>query len=508
MNSFAAVPTTLAISLCLLLGGMASAGAQTAAPRASEATNTRELAAARADLARAARRVAELSRGTAGIASEVRIQRELIRKPVIGVLLAPDEQSGVRIAGVTPDGGAAKAGLKTGDRIVSVNGQQILGSNSQLRIANTRTLLGEAGRQIEPTKIGYARDGRTAIVGVTPQIDQHVFVWNGGDGGPMKAGSRMAAPQAESGVFAFDSGDFDFDFDTDAMAAGIAPEIRREIIRIGPDGKCKGDACRAPMLMSAFRWNGLNLASVDAQLGRYFGTDRGVLVLSNGELNGLQAGDVIQRIDGKPVANPREAMAALRGKPDGAKVAVDYLRDRKTGKTQVTVPKLMPLPIPPCAARTAGTTAPSCTESAHPRRRRHPTRRRSLQRHRSRDSRHRHRCRRHRPRRCASLRASTDRDRQGQRHAARRETGVSRNLSAGTSRVPPIARTTASILGIVDRLAGLHVVGLLEQRHDHRHAVDLRLQVHARRPRQQPVPARAHLRPVIAVSRSSRRRPA
>jgi hypothetical protein len=148
-------------------------------------------------------------------------------------------------------------------------------------------------------------------------------------------------------MFAFDADDFDFDLDADAMTAGIAPEIRREIIRIGPDGKCKGNGCRAPMLMSAFRWNGLNLASVDAQLGRYFGADHGVLVLSNGELKGLQAGDVIQRIDGKPVADPREAMAALRGKPDGAKVAVDYLRDRKGGKTQVTVPKLMPLPFPP-----------------------------------------------------------------------------------------------------------------------------------------------------------------
>ena len=45
------------------------------------------------------------------------------------------------------------------------------------------------------------------------------------------------------------------------------------------------------MLAEAFRWNGLNLASVDAKLGRYFGTDRGVLVLSSGpDLAGLQAG--------------------------------------------------------------------------------------------------------------------------------------------------------------------------------------------------------------------------
>src|SRR3546814_20271145 len=98
--------------------------------------------------------------------------------------------------------------------------------------------------------------------------------------------------------------------------------------------------------MSAFRWNGLNLATVDKQLGRYFGIDHGVLVLSNGELAGLQAGDVIQRIDGKAVASPREAMAAMGDKPGGAKVTVDYLRDRKAGKAQVTVPKLAPLPPP------------------------------------------------------------------------------------------------------------------------------------------------------------------
>src|SRR3546814_15943301 len=71
------------------------------------------------------------------------------------------------------------------------------------------------------------------------------------------------------------------------------------------------------------------------------------MVLANGELPGLQVGDVIQRIDGKAGASPREAMAAMGDKPGGAKVTVDYLRDRKAGKAQVTVPKLAPLPLPP-----------------------------------------------------------------------------------------------------------------------------------------------------------------
>lgn len=316
----------LATALTVLLAGTGNTFAQSkSAPRAD--TREQALAEAQADLARAAARVAELSKQRAlhGLGE--------MRRPVLGVLLAPDTQAGVRIAGVTPGSGASKAGLKSGDRILSVDGRQVLGDSGELRMQNLRKLLGrlDAGKK---TRIGYARDGRAATVGVTPTPGRRVFVWNG-DG-----------PDGKNGAFVFSTDDFDFDPGLDAMP-DIASEIRKELIRIGPLDACKDDACRAPMLLSAFRWNGLNLASVDAQLGRYFGTDHGVLVLSNGELDGLRAGDVIQRIEGKPVDSPREAMAALRGRPDGAKVAITYLRDRKTGSTQVTVPELLPLPIPP-----------------------------------------------------------------------------------------------------------------------------------------------------------------
>ena len=102
-------------------------------------------------------------------------------------------------------------------------------------------------------------------------------------------------------------------------------------------------------LADAFRWNGLNLASLDAQLGRYFGTDRGVPVLSTGAaLRQLQAGDVILRVDGKAVDSPRAVMETLRDKPEDSTVPVDYLRDRNTGSAQIKVPKAMLFPpMPP-----------------------------------------------------------------------------------------------------------------------------------------------------------------
>jgi hypothetical protein len=144
---------------------------------------------------------------------------------------------------------------------------------------------------------------------------------------------------------------------------GFAEEIRREVARIG---ECDGKDCKAPRLLSALRWNGLNLASVDPQLGRYFGTDGGVLVLSTGELAGLQPGDVIQRVDGKPVETPREVMDVLREKPADAKVAVAYLRDRKSGSTQVTVPKLVPSllpPVPPAPPAPPAPPSPSASKA-------------------------------------------------------------------------------------------------------------------------------------------------
>jgi hypothetical protein len=53
---------------------------------------------------------------------------------------------------------------------------------------------------------------------------------------------------------------------------------------------------------------------------------------------------VIQRVDGKTVDTPRAVMETLRDKPEESAIAVDYLRDRKAGSTQIKVPKAMLFP--------------------------------------------------------------------------------------------------------------------------------------------------------------------
>ena len=338
---FHTTPIVLAIAIAALCaGGMAAAQTKTPAPKAGAATEA-QLEAARADLERAAQRVAELSRQLGRDDGPIRIERRMVRKPVLGVLLAPDAQDGVRIAGVTPESGAASAGLKSGDRITSIDGRQILGSSGELRVENARKLLGDLDTDT-PVKIGYVRDGRSAVASVTPKLDGNVFMLRSGDG---PARWMAGAP-------------------------GVAPRVRSEVFRIGPQGECKGKDCKFPALAEAFRWNGLNLASVDKSLGRYFGTDSGVLVLSTGELAGLQAGDVIRKIDGKAVDSPREAMDVLHDKPADALVLVEYLRDRKVASTRVKVPKAMPfrvpLPPPPPPAPPAAPRAPAAPPAPPP----------------------------------------------------------------------------------------------------------------------------------------------
>lgn len=324
-----------ALALGLLFSG--AAAAQQPTPKAREADKAAELEAARAELQRAARRVAELSRELGEQHTHVFADRHALRRPVIGVLLAPDDEAGVRIAGVTPGSPAAKAGLRAGDRLLRIGGTQILGSSGELRLENARKLL-RARDTRTPVQIEYARSGRTATVSVTPTLENRLVVWSGD--APMALAEGHPLPP------------------------GVAPLIRHEVMRLGD---CKGEECQGMALSEALRWHGLNLASVDARLGRYFGTSEGVLVLSTGEaLRGLEPGDVLRKVDGKPVRTPREAMAALHAKPAGSKVTVEYLRDRKAATVQVTVPKARPLPIPPAPPAPPKPPAPPAAPKAAP----------------------------------------------------------------------------------------------------------------------------------------------
>lgn len=349
-------------------------------------------------------------------------------KPVVGVILGEDAQAGVRIVGVTPDGPAEKGGLRSGDRLVRIDGRAIDGADARARVASARRLLQDldVARKVALT---YARDGRETTVDVAPKLDRRIVIATV-DGGVRDPDGEVVVRIGDDGkariesrtvrIVRHDGASPTAGTDDEGPAAGPHPRVIRIECRGGDRTQCERDAmaslpagaaaggahggahggvrrivrieCRdggatctktdstpeadgdaadiadrlagdlpaqvvsdivvrrrcAPggdcgggdLVAEAFRWNGLNLASVDAQLGRYFGTETGVLVLSAGpQLSGLQAGDVILRVDGKPVKTPREVMDVLRTKATDATSTVDYLRDRKAGTLQLKTPE-------------------------------------------------------------------------------------------------------------------------------------------------------------------------
>ncbi len=295
----------------------------------NDTATKKELEEARAELQRAAKRVAELSRNAGELPAPVDIDHLIVSRPRLGVLLSGDEAPGVRITGVTPESGAAKAGLKAGDRLVRVAGEPVRGDSAEARVAHARQLL--TGLKVDTAvRVTYQRDGKAHDASVTPtQVSPRIAL--SGDG------PRSVFIRSGGGVMPQIDG---ISVPLDEITNVISPEVQRELRQLGNLGDCKGGDCRLPALAEAFRWSNLNLATVDASLGRYFGTDAGVLVLSVGdELAGLQAGDVIRKVDGTPVTTPRDVTQRLRGKPEDAKVTVEYLRDRKTRTDSVAIPK-------------------------------------------------------------------------------------------------------------------------------------------------------------------------
>lgn len=248
------------------------------------------------------------------------------RGPGIGIVMTPNPAApGVRIAAVTPESPAQRAGLRSDDVLLSVDGKTIGGSGTAA-VENARVLLGKL-KQGQVVKLRYARQGKSYTADVKADDISRVFAFNRSERGPGKHG-----------------GDRDHHKHMMMLPRGVEMDIER----MGPMKDCKkGDEdCGLPAIFQAFRWQGLNLASVDAGLGRYFGTDKGVLVLSSGpELKSLQSGDVIQRVAGKTVGSPRDVMRELREEMAGSQLKFEVLRDRKPTAVTVTVPKSRPLPF-------------------------------------------------------------------------------------------------------------------------------------------------------------------
>lgn len=267
-------------------------------------------------------------------------------KPGLGIVMAPNAAAnGVLIGAVTPEGPAAKAGLRSGDVLLNINGKNI-GASGKEGVDKARELLSnlKLGQKVQLT---YSRAGKTGKADVKVDNIGRMVMFSDSE--------NMMAPRANG--------------HTKRMLAG-RPEGQEhfEIMAFADCEKSGQQECAPPRIFEALRWQGLNLASIDAQLGRYFGTDKGVLVISAGPgMKSLQSGDVIQRVETTATQTPRDVMRVLREKKVGEKINLGILRERKSLSLEITAPQAKAMPfLPPPPAPPAPPRAPSMSPPPAP----------------------------------------------------------------------------------------------------------------------------------------------
>ncbi len=115
--------------------------------------------------------------------------------------------------------------------------------------------------------------------------------------------------------------------------AVVSQQREARVMIIREDGGAEG---RGPQGLGPLA--DLELATLTPALGRYFGTEKGVLVVyANGALK-LQDGDVLRAIGGRAPADEQHAMRILGSYAPGETVKLDVLRDRKSVSLEAVLP--------------------------------------------------------------------------------------------------------------------------------------------------------------------------
>lgn len=250
-----------------------------------------KLAEARARLEQAAHEVAELSSEMGRpLINKFVFDSERPPRAVIGVQLDPASgNEGARIAEVSPGGAADEAGLRAGDVITRLNGTDVKGDGTARQVVGLM-------RKIEPESkvdIRVTRDGK--------QRDFVVTARRGVTFLGMREPVIPPIPPIPANIREFDG-------------------------RFGPV------FIHGPL-------GDMELATLTPQLGRYFGTDKGVLVVRAPKDFKLEDGDVILSIDGREPTSGSHATRILSSYQPGEKVVIKVMRQQKTLSVETTLPE-------------------------------------------------------------------------------------------------------------------------------------------------------------------------
>jgi predicted metalloprotease with PDZ domain len=232
-------------------------------------------------------------------------------RPMLGVNIGESDHQGVPILGVTPDGPADQAGLRAGDVLVSLDGVSLADddteSGSDKLTAKMKTVVSGEGLSVT-----YLRGGLEQQATVTPR-----------DFGPGEILLAMG-----------DLGDLNLDLDDLANL--------EQLEQLGSLGELQGlgHGMFEVLLGGAGRWSDMELVTISPDLGGYFGTEEGILVVKAPADSSLQlkAGDVILDIGGRQPTSPEHAMRILRSYEAGESLEMVVIRERARVKLDIQVP--------------------------------------------------------------------------------------------------------------------------------------------------------------------------
>jgi C-terminal processing protease CtpA/Prc len=90
------------------------------------------------------------------------------------------------------------------------------------------------------------------------------------------------------------------------------------------------------------RWQGLELVGMNPELGEYFGTDHGLLVVRGSRESKLNVkpGDVILKIGEQPAESPMQAVRVLHSFDPGKPITLEILRHKRPQKIKLQLPRL------------------------------------------------------------------------------------------------------------------------------------------------------------------------
>ena len=232
-----------------------------------------------------------------------------LKRPGLGIILGAgsfdadgEVESGATIVAVTPGSPADEAGLQPGDVVVAWNGEPLVDAGKDPRwtaAQASRELVARSRRLDEgdAVTLRYLRDGEEHDVTVVAREIEF---------GPKVEPRWVGKPGFE--------------------------------FRVAPGAEWRS----AQPWFLPLGWLDMEMVALNPDLGKYFGSETGVLVVrgpEGEETLGLASGDVILSIGGREVKNPEHVMRILRSYEPDEELTIDIIRHGRSQTLTGTVPE-------------------------------------------------------------------------------------------------------------------------------------------------------------------------